>query len=136
MAKILLRAASRVYVSTDAWRRYLAPHMPAGRSQGSSRCRFRRRFRGAIAHLKSPRRRTQLLTSSSTRLVGHFGTFGSEVAPMLAAALTRLLNDDSRSAAVCVGSGSDEFVRSLAASSPAIGGRVQVPAVYRPPKRH
>ena len=34
MAKILLRAASRVYVSTDAWRRYLTPHMPAGRSTG------------------------------------------------------------------------------------------------------
>ena len=44
---------------------------------------------------------------------------------MLATALTRLLNDDSQISAVCVGSGSDEFVRSLAASSPSIGDRVQ-----------
>ena len=34
MARMLLRAASRVYLSTDAWRRYLAPHTAGGRSAG------------------------------------------------------------------------------------------------------
>jgi glycosyltransferase involved in cell wall biosynthesis len=125
MAKILLRAASRVYVSTDAWRRYLAPHMPAGRSQGIVTLPIPSAIPRCHRAPEIAARRTQLLTSSSTRLVGHFGTFGSEVAPMLATALTRLLNDDSQISAVCVGSGSDEFVRSLAASSPSIGGRVQ-----------
>ena len=37
---------------------------------------------------------------------------------MLATALTRMLTDDATISAVCVGSGSDEFVRSLAATSP------------------
>jgi glycosyltransferase involved in cell wall biosynthesis len=124
MAKMLLRAASRVYVSTDAWRRYLAPHMPGRQPPGlvtlpipSAIPRCHREPEIAI-------RRTQLLGGSSTRLVGHFGTFGSEVAPMLSAALTRLLNDDSTISAVCVGSGSDEFVRSMAGSSPAVRERI------------
>ena len=35
MARMLLRAASRVYLSTDAWRRYLAPHMTAETDAGA-----------------------------------------------------------------------------------------------------
>lgn len=124
MAKMLLRAASRVYVSTDAWRRYLAPHMPAGRSQALVTLPIPSAIPRCHRASEIAARRTQLLASSSTRLVGHFGTFGSEVAPMLATALTQLLNDDSTISAVCVGSGSDEFVRSLAGSSPPIGERV------------
>ena len=133
MAKVLLRAASRVYVSTDAWRRYLAPHMPAGRPPEFVTLPIpsaipRSHRESAIAN-----RRAELLGSSSTRLVGHFGTFGSEVAPMLATALTRLLNDGSKISAVCIGSGSDEFVQSLAGTTPTIGewlhgpGRVSAP---------
>ncbi len=124
MAKMLLRAASRVYVSTDAWRRYLAPHMPAGRSQGIVTLPIPSAIPRCHRAPEIAARRAQLLASSSTRLVGHFGTFGSEVAPMLATALTRLLNDDSTISAVCVGSGSDDFVRSLAGSSPTIRDRV------------
>ena len=124
MAKMLLRAASRVYVSTDAWRRYLAPHMPARRSQALVTLPIPSAIPRCHRAPEIAARRTDLLGPSSTRLVGHFGTFGSEVAPMLATALTRLLNDDSTISAVCVGSGSEEFARSLAASSPTLGGRV------------
>jgi glycosyltransferase involved in cell wall biosynthesis len=124
MAKILLRAASRVYVSTDAWRRYLAPHMPAGRSPELVTLPIPSTIPRCHREPEIAARRAQLLGSSSTRLVGHFGTFGAEVEPMLATALTRLLSDDATISAVCVGSGSDEFVRALADTSPAIRERV------------
>ena len=133
MAKVLLRAASRVYVSTDAWRRYLAPHMPAGRPPEFVTLPIPSAIPRSHRESEIADRRAELLGSSSTRLVGHFGTFGSEVAPMLATALTRLLNDGSKISAVCVGSGSDEFVRSLSGTTPAIGewlhgtGRVSAP---------
>jgi glycosyltransferase involved in cell wall biosynthesis len=125
MAKMLLRAVSRVYLSTDAWRRYLVPYMPA--AQGAQDL-ITLPIPSAIPRcLREPEiaaRRAQLLAPSSSRLVGHFGTFGAEVAPMLATALTRLLTDDATISAVCVGSGSDDFVRSLAASTPAIRERI------------
>jgi glycosyltransferase involved in cell wall biosynthesis len=68
-------------------------------------------------------RREQLLGSSAHQLVGHFGTFGSEVAPMLTAALTSLMEHGAGIRAVCVGSGSDAFVRSLDDAAPTLRGR-------------
>ena len=116
MAAMLLRAASRVYVSTDAWRRYLAPYTPGGRPQdlvtlpvpsAIPRC-------DRVADIAD--RRRQLLGASTHQLVGHFGTVGSQVAPMLEAALIPLLTSDPNVSAVCLGSGSDEFVRALVAN--------------------
>ncbi len=124
MAKILLRAASRVYVSTDAWRRYLAPHMPAGRSPDLVTLPIPSAIPRCLRESDIADRRTLLLGSSANRLVGHFGTFGSEVAPLLQGALTQVLNGDPGIAAVCIGSGSDEFVRSLSGTTPTIRERI------------
>jgi glycosyltransferase involved in cell wall biosynthesis len=125
MAKILLRAASRVYLSTDAWRRYLAPHMPGGRPQELVTLPIPSAIPRCDRVSEIAERRGQILGSSANQLVGHFGTFGSEVAPMLEAALTQVLNGGSKIAAVCVGSGSEEFVRSLAGAAPMVRGRLQ-----------
>ena len=87
MARMLLRAASRVYLSTDAWRAYLAPRRlvpSAGLHHVADSIGIPRCDRPADV----VDRRRQLLGSSADQLVGHFGTFGSEVAPMLTAALT------------------------------------------------
>lgn len=123
MAKLLLRAASRAYVSTDAWHPYLAPHAPAGSPplvtlpipSSIPRC--------ARAPDIAERRR-QILGVSATRLVGHFGTFGSSVAHMLTASLPQLLSRGPTIAAVCLGSGSDEFVRALSDAAPVVRGRI------------
>jgi glycosyltransferase involved in cell wall biosynthesis len=124
MAKMLLRAASRVYLSTDAWRRYLTPYLPAAPStnlitipipSAIPRCD---RTAGVSA------RRAQLLGTSTDRLVGHFGTFGAQMRPMLEAVLTQILSGDPTVSAVCLGSGSDEFVRSVVAAVPSVRGRV------------
>jgi glycosyltransferase involved in cell wall biosynthesis len=123
MARMLLRAASRVYLSTEAWRRYLAPHTAGHCPQGFVTLPIP----SAIPRCDRPgavvERRTQLLGSSARQLVGHFGTFGSEVAPMLTAALTNLMEHGAGIRAVCVGSGSDAFVRSLDDAAPTIRGR-------------
>jgi glycosyltransferase involved in cell wall biosynthesis len=69
-------------------------------------------------------RRGQLLGTSTHQLVGHFGTFGSQMTPMLEAVLTQVLSEDPNVSAVCLGSGSDEFVRLLVGAVPKIRGRV------------
>ena len=123
MAKLLLRAASRVYLSTDAWRPYLAPHVPAGSTLPFVTLPIPSSIPRCTRGPDIAERRRQLLGSSATRLVGHFGTFGEAFVPMLAASLPGLLSRGS-CAAVCVGSGSDEFVRSVFDSMPVLRGRV------------
>src|SRR5262245_41169487 len=123
MAKSLLRASTHVYVSTDAWGRYLRPYGP--RSDWSPitlpipssipKC-----DRAAAA----AERRQKLVSSSLGRLVGHFGTYGSHIAPMLQSALIGLLSDDPDVSAICMGSGSDRFVLSLIQDVPSLAGRV------------
>jgi glycosyltransferase involved in cell wall biosynthesis len=123
MAKMLLHAASRVYLSTDAWRPYLAPYIT-----GRPRDFITLPIPSAIPRCDRlpdiAERRRQVLGASAHQLVGHFGTFGSQLTPMLEAALIQLLSGDATVSAVCLGSGSDEFVRSLAANVPVIRGRI------------
>lgn len=124
MAKMLLRAASRVYLSTDAWRRYLTPYMPAARSKDLITIPIPSAIPRCDRAADVSARRAQLLGTSTNRLVGHFGTFGSQMTPMLEAVLTQILSGDPTVSAVCLGSGSDAFVRSLVAAVPSIRGRV------------
>jgi glycosyltransferase involved in cell wall biosynthesis len=122
MARTLLRAASHVYLSTDAWRPYLAPYLSAGRGDFETlpipsaipRCDDA----SAIAA-----RRGQLL-GTSTRLVGHFGTFGGHVAPMIGKPLVSLLDRRSDLSAVCTGAGSERFVQRLLDGHPRLRGRL------------
>ncbi len=124
MAATLLRAASRVYLSTDAWRRYLAPYAPGGRPQTFITLPVPSAIPRCDRLLDVAERRRQLLGASTHQLVGHFGTVGSQVTPMLEAALIELLTSDPKVSAVCLGSGSDEFVRVLVATVPMIRGRI------------
>jgi hypothetical protein len=122
MARTLLRAASRVYLSTDAWRQYLAPHAPNGRAADFETLPIPSAIpRHDAADAAAARTR---LLGSSTELVGHFGTYGSHVAPMLASALSELLTARQQLSAVCIGAGSDAFARQLEESSPGLRGRV------------
>jgi glycosyltransferase involved in cell wall biosynthesis len=124
MAVTLLRAASRVYLSTDAWRRYLAPYAPGGRPQDFITLPVPSAIPRCDRGADIAARRRQLLGASTQQLVGYFGTVGAQVAPMLEAALIQLLTSDPKVSAVCLGSGSDEFVRVLVAAVPKIRGRI------------
>ena len=124
MARMLLRAASRVYLSTDAWRRNLAPHIAGGRPQPFVTLPIPSTIPKCDRVSDIAERHKRLIGSTATQLVGHFGTFGSEIGPMLAAVLTEILADQSTLAAICVGRGSEAFVRSLLDSAPALRGRL------------
>jgi glycosyltransferase involved in cell wall biosynthesis len=123
MARTLLRAATHTYVSTDAWRPYLAPLAPA-----DQRPFVTLPIPSAIPRCDRPgevaARRAALLGSQASHIVGHFGTYGSHIAPMLMASLTTLLSEERKTVAVCVGKGSEDFVRALLASRPDLAGRV------------
>jgi glycosyltransferase involved in cell wall biosynthesis len=124
MARTLLQAASHAYISTDAWRPCLAPLAP----------RTNYPFTTLPIPSSIPRstdradviaaRRASFVGSSSRKLVGHFGTYGSHITPLLKPALVTLLSEDPNVEAVCLGGGSDDFVRSILASAPALKGRL------------
>ena len=64
------------------------------------------------------------MTGNATHLVGHFGSYGDHVAPLLRRALNDLLLSDVHVAALCAGSGSDSFVERIVAERPALRGRL------------
>ena len=102
MAALLLRAAGEVYVSTSAWNRYLTPFAP----------------RSAPSPITAPIPSTipvqaQLATRNEARLVGHFGSYGLHIAPLLRDTLVRLLESDQGTSVLCMGHGSEEFARDL-----------------------
>jgi glycosyltransferase involved in cell wall biosynthesis len=125
MAKVLLDTALHAYLSTDSWRRYLEPYAGADR----------RRF--VTLPIPSPiprwdrpaeavqKRETLVGSSPKAKLVGHFGTFGTHISPALGDVLLRLLAEEPDTFVVCLGNGSEEFVKSLASSAPALDGRVR-----------
>jgi glycosyltransferase involved in cell wall biosynthesis len=125
MAKTLLHASRHTYLSTDAWRRYLAPYqrgqspvpvttLPIPSGIPASAC-----AEAVDAH------RARLLGSRRGPLLGHFGTYGAHVAPMVRPALLEILRAQPDAAAVCVGAGSEAFVAGLLAAAPSLAGRVE-----------
>jgi hypothetical protein len=123
MARTLLRASRQTYLSTDAWRAYLSPML--------TDCEpfVTLPIPSAIPRCARPaeagEQRRRATRRQSDRLVGHFGTYGAHVAPMLQSALTALLAGDPSLSVICTGAGSDLFARSMVDSDPALEGRVQ-----------
>jgi glycosyltransferase involved in cell wall biosynthesis len=69
-------------------------------------------------------RRAILGLTGSRRVVGHFGTFGALIAPMLRVRLQALLSAEPTACAVCIGAGSRSFVREFLDRHPNLSGRV------------
>jgi len=109
MAAAILRRAERAFVSTSAW---------AGQVE-------RLGGRGKVAELPIPSNLPERVGPERTAaaraelakpgevLIGHFGTYGPLVAPMLERALRALLERDTRRKAVLVGWNSDRFATRL-----------------------
>lgn len=122
MAAILLDAATHVYLSTDTWRRYLSRF----RADAVQRA-VTLPIPSAIPCVESAeavQATRGALTGSATYLVGHFGSYGHHVAPLLRRALNDLLSSDVHVAALCAGSGSDSFVERMVAERPTLRGRL------------
>ena len=116
MAAILLRVGTITYISTDTWRTYLVPYAPRGKTF------ITLPIPSTVARCANPPRerewRSKLLVDGTRFLVGHFGTFGSDVATALRPILTALLRQRHDVTVVCVGRGAELFVESVRRSSP------------------
>lgn len=127
MAGLLLRAASVAYVSTPGWERLLRPLAP--------------RTRGPMPWLPIPSTvprmddpegvavlRARLgANRPGVHVIGHFGTYGGMIAPLLEPALLAVLAPPSRSVALLLGSGGEEFAARLLRAHPQLEGRVVAP---------
>jgi len=123
MARVLLRASRQTYLSTDAWRAYL------GLPKGSKAPFITIPIPSTVPRCDKPReaqdRRRRYIAPTSRRLIGHFGTYGTHVAPILRSAITTLLREDDRLSVVCTGVGSDAFVKHLASAESSLAPRLQ-----------
>jgi glycosyltransferase involved in cell wall biosynthesis len=120
MAWIVARAAERIFVSIPAWE----PLLRAIASPKASVTWLP--VPSMFPPGADPDRAASLragLARGSSFLLGHFGTFGESVAPLLAAILSPLLADQEGSV-LLVGRGGEAFAASLIRSHPALASRV------------
>jgi len=133
MAAMLLRAARRAYVSTPAWEELLRPWAP----RGLGRMRWlpipatvpRAADPEAVALLRAQLRGGD----PAVHVIGHFGTYGAMVAPLLEPALLAVLGWPSRATAVLLGEGGPAFAARLESAVPMLQGRIVAPG-WLPPK--
>ena len=117
MAKLLVEASRKVYLSTETWRRYLP----------SSRTAVVLPIPSTIPRCGDPaaaaRVRTEL-AGSSAELVGHFGTYGEHVSRALEPIVPLLLTARPSASFVCIGRRSDEFAGTLRARHSDLARRI------------
>ena len=122
MARILLEAAPTVYLSTDTWRRYLTPYGAAAIARAITLP-----IPSAIPYVDDPAAtrsvRAQAIGNGDF-LIGHFGTYGRHIAPLLRRIVHDVLSSDSRVVMLCTGAGSDAFVAAIRAETPGFENRL------------
>ena len=124
MAVVLLGASRVVYVSSSAWEPHLRRYMWLGERPvrwlpipaSVPRCPDE----AAVEH----RRHALSGGDPGRRVVGHFGTYGEHIRPLIESCLTTLAARDSHLCFACVGRNSSAFVASLDARVPALRGRI------------
>ncbi|HEU4455927.1 MAG TPA: glycosyltransferase family 4 protein [Longimicrobium sp.] len=134
MAVLLLRAARRAYVSTPAWEELLRPWAPARLDP----MRWLP-IPATVPRVDDPEAvtllRAQLRGGDPERhVVGHFGTYGALVAPLLEPALTTILSPPANTVALLLGEGGPEFAERLERAAPGLRGRIVAPG-WLPPER-
>lgn len=122
MAMVLLSDLQSAYVSTTVWARRLSRYAPRALS-----------FEwlpipAAIPAVRDAARVTEwrhrIAPAAASHVVGHFGTYGALITPMLAPALTQLLRTDTEVRVCLIGSGSEEFAALLTGKMAAWRDRV------------
>jgi glycosyltransferase involved in cell wall biosynthesis len=122
MARMLLEGRPIVYLSTDTWRRYLSPY--GGEAVTGA---VTLPIPSAIPRVACPDAVRAVRARSFANadfVVGHFGTYGRHIAPLLLSTVQALLSSEPRAAVLCTGAGSDDFVASMLGSYPAFHGRL------------
>jgi hypothetical protein len=126
MARMLLKAASVAYVSTPAWEPLLRPLAP--RRLGEMRWLP---IPSTVPRVEDDDRvtaiRASLLGPTGETLVGHFGTYGGMIAPLLEPVLASMLAASEGVSLLLLGRGGPEFADRLRDAHPALGGRLRAP---------
>jgi glycosyltransferase involved in cell wall biosynthesis len=122
MAAILLNAATQVYLSTDTWRRYLVRLRPDAIHNAITLPIPSAIPRVDAAQAVCATRSTSI--GPAAYLVGHFGSYGDHIAPLVRQTFMDLLSSDERIAGLCAGAGSDRFVKGMIARHPEFRGRL------------
>ncbi|HYH79445.1 MAG TPA: hypothetical protein VEX86_06600 [Longimicrobium sp.] len=127
MAVLLLRAATVAYVSTPAWERLLRPLAP--RRLGPMRWLP---IPSTVPRIDDPEGvavlRARLgANRPGVHVVGHFGTYGGMIAPLLEPALLAVLAPPSTSVALLLGNGGPAFAERLRQVDPSLEGRLHAP---------
>jgi len=118
MTMVLLRAAERVWVSIPAWEPMLRPYalgraIPFGWLPIPS-----------SLHIPDAALVARVRAASASPVVGHLGTYGTLIAPLLTDALVELLRRPGGPRVVLLGAGSQEFARQFLAAHPECNGLV------------
>lgn len=120
MAATLLQAASRVYLSTETWYRYLRA---VGVLPPFQAIPIPSSIPEAVLPAAIERFRTQIAPASAP-VVGHFGTFGEHVAGELLAVLPSIASRVPDARFALIGAGSREFLERVRREQPDLAARM------------
>jgi glycosyltransferase involved in cell wall biosynthesis len=123
MARLVAGAAERVFVSVPAWERLLRRICPRVKPVEWLPIPSNVPVAGAASRsFPEPR----------GPVIGHFGTYGAAVVPLLEPALVRLLGANANRVGVLLGRGGSAFVERLTARHPILAGRLAAPGELTP----
>jgi glycosyltransferase involved in cell wall biosynthesis len=130
MARDLLRASTRAYVSTDAWETLLRPLAPRGLRIDTLP------IPSTIPFVDDPIRvaalRAQLSEEGARPVFVHFGTYGSVIAGMLEPALLRLVERRPDARILLLGKGGAEFADRIHTADPCLAEAFVTPGFQSP----
>lgn len=123
MARVLVRAAARVFVSIPAWRDFLIG-IGAPATEGVW-LPIPSNLPTAVDAPQVAAFRRELAIGAGHLLVGHFGTYGPLITPLLEGVVAQVLAHDPAAIVLLLGKGSDDFAAELRGRYPAWAQRVQ-----------
>ena len=113
------RASQRIFVASPAWEPHIARHL-RGR-QSVEYLPIPSNVATAVNPAAAARTRAFLLNGHARAVIGHFGTFSSEITDLMEPLLRRSLFEHPERQILLVGDGSTEFAARL---QPAASGRI------------
>jgi glycosyltransferase involved in cell wall biosynthesis len=126
MAAAVVRAADRLFVSIPAWERMLRPLAPRS-APAVNWLPVPSNVVAAPAPEAAARIRARLTPDPAASVIGHFGTYGSLITPLLKSALPPLLERDARRVALLLGRNGDKFASEMERDYPHLRGRLVAP---------